>query len=282
MTWDLFGYICRKSSVDCKGNEHIRECLKRVKNEKICEVYSGNKPIRGLPKLIINKIEQIEDPSKARKVIDIYKDLKLNNSFEIPKRFKRVFSYLFVIFIVFCSIAGVYHLKVLPSFIDAFKSFNLELPESILLYQQYWIYFVLIILLLFISALIIGLKIRSLLQFTEDVERGVLFNYLLFKRIKTSYLRIVEIALFPLQEIRGVGNQNKNLIIDHLNSIKKTNLNLSVEMSALIDIELKRLLDNCEAQMKLVSVVIASLILVAVFCFIISAYSPMFIIGDVI
>jgi hypothetical protein len=53
-------------------------------------------------------------------------------------------------------------------------------------------------------------------------------------------------------------------------------------MQELIEIEMRVLLESCEKQMKYISVAVALIVVAAVFLFLASAYSPIFILGETV
>ena len=94
MTWERFGYICRRASVDRKAAESISECLSRIENDKACELYGNRIPSNSFPRKILNEISRIDSGDEAQKALGVYKELNLSQHFEEPMRFKRVVAYL--------------------------------------------------------------------------------------------------------------------------------------------------------------------------------------------
>lgn len=59
-------------------------------------------------------------------------------------------------------------------------------------------------------------------------------------------------------------------------------MDLAIEMQALMKVEVALLLSRCEKQMRLMSTLVAVVIVIAVFIFLVGAYSPMFMMGGVV
>ena len=59
-------------------------------------------------------------------------------------------------------------------------------------------------------------------------------------------------------------------------------MNVAVEMQELLQIEMRFLLEKCELQMKYISILVASVVVSAIFFFLASAYSPIFVLGETI
>jgi len=282
MAWARFGYICRKMSVESMDSETILECLSRVQNEKSCDLYGRKIAANSWPRKILDKLGSIQDKKEAKEVINIYKDLSLSKQFEEPMRFKRVIAYLSYVSFVFYIVVAVYQLMVAPSFIEAFENFELPVPNHLLFYQDYWGYFVLVVSIFLLSALLIGFQIKKLFSFKMEIENSFIIKYLVFKKIRESYLKVLDILEFPIIYSEKVKNKKTNLIASHLQTVKDTNMCIAKEMQELIEIEMQSLLESCEKQMKVVSITVALIIVVAIFFFLVSAYSPIFILGETV
>jgi hypothetical protein len=282
MTWERFGYICRKANVDCKDQEAMSECLSRIGSESACNLY-GSRIIAGSwPGVILDKIGRIQDKSEAQDAINIYKHLNLSRHFEEPMRFKRVIAYLSYVSIIFYFVVGIYQFFVAPSFLDAFENLEISTPTHLMFYQDYWEYLVLVVSIFLITALLTGFQIRKLFKFETGVENSLIIKYLVFQNIRRSYLRVIDILQFPIHHSIQPESSVASPITDHLQLIKNSKMSLAVEMQELIEIEMRRLLESCEKQMKALYTVVAIIVIAAVFFFLVSAYSPIFILGETV
>jgi len=202
--------------------------------------------------------------------------------FEEPIRFQKVIAYLSYVTLIFYIVVGVYQLKVTPSFIEVFENFGISTPNHLLFFQDYWGYFVLIVSLFLISALLIGFKIKKLFSFNVGVENSLVVKYFVFRNIRKSYLRVISILEFPTLSSSQLVNKNDNPLTCHLETVRKSDMCVSREMRELIEIEMQSLLESCEKQMKIVSTSVALIIVAAIFFFLVSAYSPIFILGEAV
>ena len=282
MTWERFGYICRRASVDRQEVESTSECLSRIEADKSCELYGNGIPSNSLPRKILSRISSVENNEDAQKVLDIYQGLNLSRHFEEPMRFKRVVAYLSYVTFIFYVVVGIYQLKVAPSFLEAFENFDIQMPSHLTFYQDYWGYFVLIVSIILISGLLIGFTLRKLFNFDLGRENTFTVRFLVFPRIRNSYLKVINILLFPVAGSNEPATGEAKLIVDHLKNIQETNLSVSREMQELIEREMRVLLESCEKQMKYISITVALIIVFAVFLFLVSAYSPIFILGETV
>lgn len=288
MTWERFGYICRRASVDRQENESLSECLSRIDRDKASALYGPSIALNALPRKILSHLGCVENEKEALEALKVYKELNLSKHFEEPIRFKRVIAYLVFITFMFYVVVGTYQLKVTPVFFEAFEDLGVEIPSNLAFYQDYWIYFVIIISVLLFASLLIGYHFKKLFKFIVGQEDSWIVRFLVFPIIRKSYLRIVNILQFPLLAssrtvnggIKKSVDSDSCLVVNHLSDVKKTELDLSREMQELIEIEMRILLENCEKQLKYISIFIAAIIVCAIFLFLVSAYSPLFMFGD--
>jgi len=282
MAWERFGYICRKASVDCNDKESVSECLNRIGNEKSCDLYGEKIGANSWPNKILKGIKDNQDEDDAKKSIEIYSGLDLSRQFEEPMSFKRVIAYLSYVTFIFYIVVAIYQLKVAPAFIEAFENFELSIPSHLLFYQDYWGYLVLLVSILLITALLMGFQIKRLFRFDVGIENSLIIKYLVFNNVRNSYLRVIDILEFPIFCAQKLKDKKNNPMICHLLAIKSSKMSTSAEMQELIEIEMRLLLESCEKQLKLVSVVVALIVVLAIFFFLVSAYSPIFILGEAV
>jgi len=190
--------------------------------------------------------------------------------------------YLAYVTFVFFIVSLIYQLKVAPTFLGAFETFEISIPSHLLFYRDYWLYFMLVISVLLVVSLIIGSTLRGLFKFKQGRENGLVFRFLVFKGIRGSYLKIIEIINFPVLSAHGYAVSKNNEISVHLSDIQNAGLSLAVEMQALIKSEVQLLLSRCERQMRVISVLVAVIVVVAIFFFLVSAYSPIFVLGETV
>ena len=270
MTWERFGFICRKSTMDS---------LQDDQNSSACQWYGKDFDRQSWPKKLLDDIAALNNKTQAQQALQIYSELNLANRLEEPMQFKRVFAYLCYIIFVFFMVVSIYQLKVTPAFMEAFNNFDISLPKRIVWFQQYWWAFVIAVSALMGVALLIGLKIKSLFQFKLKAENSLVFKLFMFKKIRQSYSNIITLLTFPLKRHESQ-THNENALNAHLHWVASSDLNLSTEIQALLDIEIRNLIHQCEKQMKGLSIAVAAIVIAAVFVFLNSAYSPLFMMGE--
>ncbi len=102
----------------------------------------------------------------------------------------------------------------------------------------------------------------------------------MFNKIQQSYLRVIELLQAPMDFYSKEDQQRQ--MTKHLLSIKQSDMSVTTEMRALIDLERRYLLEQAEFQMKTMSVIVAIIVVISIFFFLSSAYSPIFILGETV
>ncbi len=282
MTWERFGYICRKVSAGIGEHETVSDCIARVEKEQSSALYG--KPIgsSSIQRKILEQIGSFENKDKALSALNLYQGLKLSENFEEPMRFKRVVAYLSYVTFIFYIVVGIYQLKVAPTFLGALEDLNLSMPSYLGWYQDYWWYFVLAVTILLISSLLIGHYLRKIFRFVLGIENSVVLKYLAFKGIRQSYIKVIDILQFPIELSSDKNSKTPSKLVEHLHDVQVSNMSVAVEMQELLRIEMRLLLERCEQQMKYISMLVAFVVVWAIFFFLASAYSPIFVLGEVI
>lgn len=254
-------------------------CLQRVAAEDGCALYGPPGPGHDWPSTLLREIGKLPHEQTARQAVEVYRELSLGSDYEEPARLKRTIAYLALVAYIFYSVLAIYQLKVAPSFVEMFE--NLSIPGSgyLSLYQLHWPYFFIAVTLTLGLTLLIGRRMRGLFRFETGIEQSLLVRFLMLPRIRQCYLRVIEILRFPLAEAQA--SPAHGPLSTHLQSVKSAGLNLPLEMQTLLELEMKRLLEACEKQLKLLSAGTALIILLAIVFFLVSAYSPLFVLGEI-
>ncbi|WP_045856592.1 hypothetical protein [Teredinibacter purpureus] len=281
MTWERFGYICRKAKGTIKAEESASECISRIESDASCSLYGENISNDSLSRNILNKIKAMSN-KEATAALDVYGQVDMSQHLAEPMHFKRVTIYLAYVTFVFFVVSAIYQLKVAPSFLEAFETFELSIPSHLIFYRDYWEYFVLVVFALLAMSLIVGFTLRGLFKFKNGLENGIVLRFLAFNGIRESYLTLLDIISYPVSPVVGGVGANASKVTYHLSEIEKTEMDLAVEMKALIKAEVTSLLNRCERQMRFISVVVAVIIISAIFFFLVSAYSPIFVLGETV
>ena len=279
MRWERFAYICRKVSAECQQQESISTCLNRVKEEDACDLYGKKNQHNSIASAILDQLAAEKNNEHAAVALNTYRDLNISIHIEEPMRFRRVVAYLSYITFVFFIIVGVYQINVLPTFLNSYKDLNLGTPEYLTWLSKYGFVLVLFISILMIVSLLIGHNIKKLFTFELGIEKHPIIRLLTLKRIQQSYLTIIEIMQFPINSYKQ-DNTSAPKLLQHLHTVQQSNMCVATEMRELLHIEMRKLTNACEKQMKVISMIIVITVVCSIFFFLSSAYAPIFIIGE--
>lgn len=281
MAWKRFGYICRKASVTLTTQEIAADVISRVENEPACSLYGGSINKNSLSRKILDKLAAVSNKDDAIKALEIYSSMDISLHLPESAQIKRVTTYLTFLTLTFVLISAIYQLFVVPSFMQAFDTFGLSVPSHLMFYRDYWHLFVIVIFVVLALSLVIGYTFRKLFKFNEGRANSLVLRFMAFRGIRASYLSIIDALLYPVGQ-RGRAIPGNNKVTDHLADIDSSKMDLSVEIQAIIEAEYLTLVKLCERQMRLISIAAALLIVAAIFLFLVSAYSPIFIFGEIV
>lgn len=279
MTWTRFSYICRRALLDIDKGAPVAASLTLAESEAGSELYGKAPEADTMPRALLNLAGQLPERAAAVQALRTYNQLGLSGQFEEPLQFKRVVAYLSYVVYVFYVVVGIYQLKITPRFIETFAVFELPVPAHLIWFHDYWLYLLGVMSILLLVALLSAFQVRKLFRFRCDAERGLLARLLLGPGLRSCYARINRLLRFPVTA--AIDGENDRAIT-HLAKVQSAGLDMSTEIRELIQLEMNHLLRRCERQLKVMSTLVALVVIVSVFLFLASAYSPIFVLGDVI
>jgi hypothetical protein len=282
MASDRFSYICRSACACLSDKDDVSSYLSNIDKQPSTQLYGKDFNQHSLYGKILNQVSKVESTYDALDILTLYKDLNLAGGLEQPMKIKRVFAYLFSIFIVFLVTSAIFQFFITPTIYNFAVDSGYVLPSNAVWYQENWGYIVSLISLFFVACLLIISTFKQMFSFEIDIEKGIVFKYLLFKSVRQSYFNIIDILQFPVTRKIETTTSINSKLMTHLKEIDNSKLNIATEMQALLRIELNTLVDKCEKQMKLISIIIASTIIYSIFSFLTSIYSPIFTLGEIV
>ncbi len=200
MNWERFHYICRRTLKELSDDENVNESISRVERTSGCDCYGRSGDENSIAQSLLKKIKNKPERSEAIRALEIYGKMDLSTLLTEPMHFKRVVIYLAIVIFVFIGVSGIYHFIVAPAFLDAFESFELSIPSQLVFYQDYWMFFVLIIFFMMALSLFIGQSLTKLLAFKVNQLDTFIVRFFVLKQIKSSYILILEAISYPIAQ----------------------------------------------------------------------------------
>ena len=280
MTWTRFSYICRKALVDIEGGLPIRESLLRAESDAGSELY-GKRPAAGsLPRTLLDRMKASSNRENIISALRIYGQPGVADRLDEPLQFKRIVAYLGLVVLVFHAVGAVYALRVIPAFTEVLGTFEgVRLPTRLVYFQEYWMTQTALMSLLLLLCMLSVLEVRRLFRFRDDVEKKPSGRLLLGPGIKPVYRRVQSVLRFPVE--LGTGS-SRDAVMDQLSRARSAGMDMAIEVRELLHVEMRELVRRCERQLKVMSCGVALVVLLSVALFLVSAYAPVFILGEVI
>ena len=279
MTWDRFGYICRKAASDSSGAS-LAARLEQAQSEQACSLYGPAPKADSWPAQLLTRLAAMPEPDNAERALNTYQRLNLSRQLEAPVKFKRALAYLAYVTFVFYLVAGIYQFKITPTFSDLLNNLEMAPPAYLALYQTYWSLFILAISLLILLALLSALQMRRLFQFKVNAHDSLACRLLVLPSCRHAYRQMADALQYPTLDRHALSEQSP--VLQHLQQVEERGMDLAIEIQALTEVQMQGFLQACEKQLKALTTLIAVVVIVAVMMFLTSAYAPIFSLGEAI
>src|SRR5690606_7256598 len=177
-------------------------------------------------------------------------------------------------------VGAVYALRVIPPFTEGLGTFErVQLPARLVYFQEYWMTQTALMSLLLLVCMLSVLEVRRLFRFRGDVEKRPSGRLLLGPGINPAYRRVQSVLCFPVE--LGAGSLGA-AGMEQLSRARSAGMAMSIDVRELLHVEMRELVRRCERQLKVMSCAVALVVLLSVALFLVSAYAPVFILGEVI
>lgn len=279
MTWERFHYVCRRGAKSV-GKEPLADTIERIEQEPGTALYGPRQKKPTIQNQILQDVCALSDRDQARQTLELYGRLDLAGQLEEPLRFKRVMLYLGYVTLVFSGVATLYQTRITPSFINAYRNFDIPAPADMIWFMNYGWHLSMVMLVILAAGLLIGHQLRQLYRYRQGTRQSWFFRYLTLPGIKTPYLNILEAIHFPLHAASPALDLLTSPVTAHLHNLQISGMDLAREIQELVRREGVVLTARCERQMRIISTVIALMIIASLFFFLQSAYLPIFVLED--
>ena len=279
MAWERFHHICRRTFASLQSGESLEERIKTVESDPDTALYG--EPLRPgtLPRRILDRLVAHPDRDRARQLLEFYASLNLATETSQPLQLKRIVLYLTYVSVLFLLINSFYQLRVAPEFIALFDTFQVQMPYHVALFRDYGWALSVPVLLLLALALLMGHVLKGLVEWSSPRGNGGLIRFLAFPRARAAYAKVEAAILYPLEE--NVAGEHSDTVA-HLRELEGEGVDIRDEIAALVRSQHQRLVELCEKQMRMVYALCVLLIVAMIALFLVSAYSPMFMMGGVV
>lgn len=276
MSWDRFHYLCRRYSRMEQPREAFDQCIDALERSPGTELYGGANAKESMAGQLLRRIGQLERPEHQREVAAFYGQLDFTASMARPPHTRRASAYLSLLGMVFVFIAALFQLKVLPQLLGVLDDFRLDAPGLILLFIDHGSVFFAAVLLLLMFSLVTSLEVRGLFQLQPDQATGWLFRLLIPIKIREQHQLLLELLSYPLMRAAA----HNQVLDEHLGSLPESEQ--PEELQILLRRHSQRLARLSEFYLRGVIAVVALTLVAAILLFLLSAYAPLFMLGDLL
>lgn len=279
MAWERFHHICRRSLASLQAGESPGERVRAVESDPDTSLYGT--PLRQgtLPRRILDGIVSQPDRIRARQLLDLYAGFDLSSETDQPLQLKRIAVYLAYVSVVFVAVNAIYQLKVAPQFMALFDTFEVSIPQDFALFREYGSVVATSVLLLLALALLMGHVVKGLADWSSRGAHSLAARFLVLPKARAAYADLEAALLYPLGE---AVMDSDSRVVRHLRKLEQEGLDIRNEIVVLARSRHRRLVELCEKQMRVVYAFCVVLIVAMLFQFLVSAYSPIFMMGETI
>lgn len=177
---------------------------------------------------------------------------------------------------------SIYQGFVVPQFMKFFESMDLSAPISFIWFSNNWKAVISFIALCLIFSILINREVGKLFNFDNNSNKSLIYKYFIPRKLKEKHKHIIMLLNLPmiLSGVREISEDH--LLVSHFKNNQYTNLDIANEVSILITKNMREFVVFSESFVQKIFISIALLIIFAIFHFISSAYTPIFVMGDAI
>jgi len=281
MIWERFHYICRRCHETIKPGQSVNDCISIIDVEPETDLYGQKYTKNSIANHLLNTVKNLSDQPSAKKFIEFYGKQDYSTQLNEPMHFKKVITYLSYVILIFFILSTVYYSFVVPGFLNILDTFELSIPAYLMFYENYWLYAILLFSILQIG-LLLGYKLSQLFKYRLDTQNSFIFKYLTHQKIKKSYFNILELIYFPISGSVKNANIRTSVISKHLRNMENSGMDINREIQEIMKRESLNLTRLCDRQMTFISTLISVIVVASIFFFLVSAYSAIFALGEIL
>jgi hypothetical protein len=219
---------------------------------------------------------------EVKTALKIYSELDVSGLSHQPNRIRRVGIYIGLLAFTYFVLSGINLIFVIPQTVSMYEAMATPLPENLKWFVDYWAAVLIVIMTLLTGALLISNKVKELFEYKKGVEDSMVYRFMLPKKIKSRYERLISLIHLPLYIVRNKNDGINDHIIEHYHTKEYSHNEISDSLSLIINENANHLLLQSESYLRRIYIIVAILILYSIFQFVSSIYAPIFAMGEVI
>lgn len=273
MNWIQLGYLCRLYSPTSGLNKKQQEALSAHQHLSIYSARQKSNPLAAKLAADLKAAEGEQQQKLALSYEKLSSTLK-EHAFD----YKTKLLYLCVLFLVFIFVNFIYQQFVIPSFSNVFRQFDTQGMEHMANLSWLWLVACIALSLLLIVILLTIYKLRQFANLYLLSASSTGFGLIIPKRIRQNYNSILTLIESPLHGILQADNHD----LSHLKACQNNGLNVGEELNFLVAYKLDDLRSKITAHINRLMTVFSILLVILIAHFLMGAYKPLFILGEVV
>jgi len=234
---------------------------------------------RYLPEQLNNNFifQSIVGSKNQQSLLFLYGNLTLDRDQSLIMKLMGLKSYLMIILTIFLTMSFTAYTFTIPVFTEIFEQWDTPLTQ-IENFYSYWIISLVLILSSSVSLILFTDKVKQIQNSSSPNQFSIYSKILLSAKIVNQIYKSEALTYSPLGKKINQYSPMENKLFTTLHN---DNLNTKLELSLLINEQYFTLSQLINKRLKLFISLISAFIVIAIFNFLYSLYTPIFAIGTV-
>ncbi|MFD2097301.1 hypothetical protein ACFSJ3_14990 [Corallincola platygyrae] len=277
MSWSTFHFICRSITQQLNQGETTGDAVVKAKAlANALELPPLGSP-KSLPAQILSEISS-QPRQAALQSATAYGEMDLEPKLSAPPTLLRLHVYMSLLLICYGVMASLFSTFVYPQFAIMFEQMDVGMPGQMGWFIDYNDLISIAIFLLIVFNLTASLQIRQMFRFTLPItENQSSWLLLIPSRSKRRYQQLKQLIETPIHQAN-----EKQVPAKQIELLASAGLNPKTELTTLIAHSGKQLTIELNHYSQGLLAITAIAIIATIVMFLVSAYSPIFVLGDVV
>ncbi len=282
MSWGRFKFYCNEVGRLLDRGEEVIPAFEKAKKSVLSEEFGKELETTKIQESIFTSMKKNDYSKKqVREALRIYDALDISGLTENPSKVRRVGIYIGYLSLMYFMFSGTYLIYVIPRMESIFDSMGIPPPENFTRFMDNWVLILILVMLLLLLAFLVSKKLKDMFEFKNGVENTFIFRFFLPKKMKIKYKNIRSLICLPLRVCCRSEDGVNDKIVEHYCSEAYRPEEVASSLAILINENMRSLILLAESFIQRIYVIVAVLIIYTIYEFLSSAYTPLFVIGEV-
>lgn len=281
MDWERFACHCRWLATGLPADIGATDYLRQVDRILPPELYPQSRQNSGLAGHLHSRLVAAGNNQAIRATAALYIALTPASLAKPPPAFRRAALYLGLLVFMAIGMSMLYQARVLP---ELMAMAAMSAPEMAMETRDQFAFLrlmtVLILPLLLLIMVAMGWRLSGLMKLRWTESGGGALGWLALPPVRRAYDRLKATLRYPLVHQGILAHPDGCAVSDYLRAAERNGNALDTELQAVVAEALDRLQEAAGWQLRLATAVVAVLVALTIACFLVSAYSPIFAMGD--